>query len=935
LRLTGNNYQVTGERKKLIDEIFLGAADLQPAQRSAFLAVACPDLEIATEVNSLLQYDGANAAILDSAVWQAAASLISSDPLIGTRLGPYRITEQLGKGGMGTVFLAMRDDQTFEKKVAVKVVKRGMDSEAVLDRFRHERRILANLDHPYIGRLLDAGTTPDGRPYFVMEYVEGQPIVAYAASQNLDLNAVLDLFRKVCDAVSCAHRNLVVHRDLKASNILVATDGSPKLLDFGIAKLLDPQNRAENTAPAGRLLTLDCASPEQIRGDTVTTSTDIYSLGILLFELLAGRPPWDFNSVSTSQAEQIICTMAAPRPSSSISAHTKDRPGHSNRWRALAGDLDNIVLMALRKDPARRYRSVDEFSEDLYRYRTGLPVIAREDSVSYRGAKFLRRHWVSAALASIAVLALLAGIVYANMERRRAEVRLTQMLGMADQTLLDLQSQIERQPGSTEARMRITQSTLAYLAGLENEAGNNQEVRTTLAKAYSGTGDIQGYPDSPNMGDSSGALASYEKAEKLFGANDHVPLARLFWHRGVVLFKLGRVPEGLGALRKGIDEASHADSHESLVIEAGAYHSLAYAITPSNPEEALIDSHREMDIFSKLVKREPANVEVLNGLAGSNLSIGGALLRRNRLEEALACFRKAAEILEPLAVNHPNDVMIRRDLMNAYIRTGDTLGNPARRNLGNRRGALPYYRKAQTIGESLAAADPTNNLAHMDLVEIRWRVATVMDGPEQTRESLAILDATRATAICFQQGKELNTSQYRAIATIDEFRGWRLSALGDWSAAIVVFQQAIEEAQKIAHKDSTDSNSRTLALLDYSGLCRAYASLGRRDEAFRCARKAMGLAAEYEVSGPDRASMAIFVPRAHVWLAAVYEALARKDASPQQRRDDWMAAAESYSRASESWQKLHARPDIFRYQAEIAESSKKVTDCTHRANSRG
>ena len=416
------------EYKRLVEEVFLAAVELPACERDAYLAFACADPEIAREVKSLLAYDSADDTTFDAVVQQAAASLLAVDPLVGTHLGPYRITEELGKGGMGAVFLAVRDDQAFEKKVAVKVVKRGMDSAAVVDRFRHERRILANLDHPYIGRLFDAGTTSDGRPYFVMEYVEGQPIVVYCAERELDLDAILELFRKVCDAVSCAHRNLIVHRDLKASNILVSADGSPKLLDFGIAKLLDPQHRTEDTAPASRMLTLDCASPEQIRGETVTTSTDIYSLGMLLFELLAKCPPWELRSLPAAEAQQIICLSPAPKPSFVLR-----QAGGATQWRDLTGDLDNIVLMALRKDPDRRYRSIDEFSGDVRSFQTGHPVIAREDSFAYRGAKFLRRHGVSVALASIAVLGLVAGIVYANIQRRRAEVRLNQMLSMANQ----------------------------------------------------------------------------------------------------------------------------------------------------------------------------------------------------------------------------------------------------------------------------------------------------------------------------------------------------------------------------------------------------------------------------------------------------------------------------------------------------------------------
>jgi tetratricopeptide (TPR) repeat protein/tRNA A-37 threonylcarbamoyl transferase component Bud32 len=920
---------LTAEHKKLVEELFLSAAELPSAEREEFLQSECPDAEIAREVRSLLAYDDAQGASLDHVVLRAAASLIGADPLIGVHLGPYRITQELGKGGMGTVFLALRDDQTFEKKVAVKVVKRGMDSESVLDRFRHERRILANLEHPYIGRLLDAGTTPDGRPYFVMEYIEGQPIVSYCSAQRLDLPAVLELFRKVCDAVACAHRNLVVHRDLKAGNILVSSDGSPKLLDFGIAKLLDPQNRTEDTAPSSRMLTLDCASPEQIRGEAVTTSTDIYSLGLLLFELLVKQPPWNFRSMSVPDAEQAICLAPAPKPSSVLKA-----AGDSVAARAVTGDLDNIVLMALRKDPARRYRSVDDFSGDIFRFQNGLPVIAREDSLAYRSSKFFRRHCLAVTLALIGIGGLLFGFVYANLQRRRAEVRLTQMLGMANQTLLDLHNQVERQPGSTETRLRITKSTLAYLAGLSNEAGNNQEVRSTLAKAYLATGDIQGYPDDPNLGDSTGALSSYQAALKLFGPDDVVPLTRLYWHQGVVLFKMGRLADGIASLKQAIAEGGKSDSREALMGKAGAYHSLAYAINGSDPDEALEDSRHETEIYLALTERDPHNEEALNGLAESYTSAGGALLRRSRLDEALALFRKSSAILEKLASLHPADVSIHRDLLVSYSRIGDTLGNPARRNLGNRRGALPYYAKARAIAEALVASDPSNHLARMDLIETLWRIGAVMESPEDAPAALAILDSARDSLVAIQTGNDGNATQLRALATIEEFRGWRLAAMKRLPEAAAAFQHALEESLRLGKGNEKDATTKTLVLIIRSGMCPNLGALGHREEAVKCANQGMEDASYYAAHGPDPFSMAAYVPRSIMTMGAVYEALARQDTSPPRRHEEWIEAAKYYSLAGESWQKLHGRADIDRYQPEIADCAKKAMECNHRANSR-
>lgn len=921
---------MTEERKRLIDEIFLDAADLPLDQRQAFLAVACPDAEIAREVTSLLVYDGSGSSSLDGVVQRAAASLVAADSLIGTHLGPYRITEELGKGGMGAVFLAIRDDQTFEKRVAVKVVKRGMDSSAVLDRFRHERRILANLDHPYIGRLLDAGSTPDGRPYFVMEYVEGQPIVSYCRTYQLDLPAILELFRKVCDAVSCAHRNLIVHRDLKASNILVSADGSPKLLDFGIAKLLDPHGRTDDTAPASRMLTLDCASPEQILGSTVTTSTDIYSLGVLLFELLSGRPPFIFHSLSAQEAEQMICYAAAPKPST-VLRESGAIPWTGANARALNGDLDNIVLMALRKDPADRYRSVDELGMDLKRHQDGLPVIAREVTPLYRSMKFMRRHWVAASLGSLAVLGLCAGIVVADMERRHAEVRLNQMLGMANQTLLDLHTQIEHQPGAMETRLRIIQSTLAYLASLAKEAGNNQAVRTTLGTAYLRTGDIQGFPHSPNLGDSSGALASYAEAEKLFSSDDHLHIGIVRLHRGDVLCQLGRTSEGVTVLRDALSHAIKSDSVESQLTAAETYHRIAYVLTQSDPEEALANSRHEMEIYTKLAAREPDNAEILNGLVSSYSTTGGALNRRYRFEEALPLYRKGVQIREQLVAKNPNDVALRRDLMISYGRLGDLLGNPTRGNLGDKPAALANFQKARAIAEFLGAADPKNQLARMDLAQIRMRVGLVMDTPAEARESLELLDSARAGAAFVQPGKDLTKEQVWLTAWIDEGRGARLATLGDSAGAVAAFRRSLDESQTSVKRDTNDSSSWTQLLYASRGLAPQLAALGHRDEALRIANEAVAKSHQLAASGPDLTLMALFVPRSAMWLGATYEALALHEPSPQQRRADWAAAAESYARAGELWQKLSARKDFFRFQGDVAESTKKELECSHRA----
>ena len=324
------------------------------------------------------------------------------------RLGVYRLIREIGHGGMGTVYLGVRDDDAFQKRVAIKVLKRGMDTDSIVRRFRHERQILASLEHPFIASLLDGGSTPDGRPYFAMEYVEGQPIVDYCDTNRLDTPARLALFRHVCTAVQYAHQNLVIHRDLKPANVLVMADGTPKLLDFGIAKLLNPELGGQTlvpTAPGLQLMTPEYASPEQVRGEPVTTASDVYSLGVLLYELLAGRLPYRLTSRDQADIVRIVCESEPIRPSTAITqidhdwageepatgepAHESGEVAKRNRRvtvdvdrlrRQLAGDLDNIVLKALSKEPQRRYASVDQFSEDVRRHLAGLPVMARKDT---------------------------------------------------------------------------------------------------------------------------------------------------------------------------------------------------------------------------------------------------------------------------------------------------------------------------------------------------------------------------------------------------------------------------------------------------------------------------------------------------------------------------------------------------------------------------
>jgi serine/threonine-protein kinase len=395
------------ERWHRIEELFRTVIDRPEFERDIYLTHVCNgDEELRRDVLSLLARDTAEDFIRDPIAGVARSFTTEpKDDLTGRRIGPYLVRRLIGRGGMGAVYEAERDDEQFRQQVAIKIVKRGMDTDFVRDRFLRERQILASLDHPHIARLFDGGATPDGLPYFVMEFVPGDPITAYCRDHRLSVKDKLKLFRKVCSAVQHAHQKLIVHRDLKPSNILITEDGEPKLLDFGIAKLLSPDVSLADTqtVTALRLMTPEYASPEQACGQAVATPTDVYSLGVVLYELLTECRPHEFKTYSPAEIERAICDTEIEEPSKVVSRMTGEP---ARLARQLAGDLDNIVLMAMRKEPERRYQSVEQFSEDIRRHLAGMPVMARKDTFGYRAGKFIRRY--KAGLAILALLLILA-----------------------------------------------------------------------------------------------------------------------------------------------------------------------------------------------------------------------------------------------------------------------------------------------------------------------------------------------------------------------------------------------------------------------------------------------------------------------------------------------------------------------------------------------
>lgn len=428
---------VLDPRWQRIEEAVCTATELPVAERAKWLDAFCgTDAELRAEIDSLLDAAPSVDQFLEHSAAVYAHSLMQDqiDQSMPARIGQYRILREIGRGGMGIVYLGEREDE-FKQQVAIKLVKRGLDTEEILRRFRNERQILASLNHPNIAKLFDGGMTEDGLPYFVMEYIEGESLTKYSEQHKLSINERLQLFGLACAAVQHAHQNLIVHRDLKPSNILVTRDQQVKLLDFGVAKLLtaDSDGHATVTQRGQGVMTPQYASPEQIRGLIVTTATDVYSLGVVLYELLTGVKPYD---VRDSSLEELLRTISETQPPKPSEARSESRlvgtlGGSSRRVhqpaayaggsdKALRGDLDNIVLMALRKDPERRYKSVEQLSEDLHRYLEGLPVIARRDTLQYRASKFVARNKLAVIATAVIMFAIIGGAIVSMWQARVA-----------------------------------------------------------------------------------------------------------------------------------------------------------------------------------------------------------------------------------------------------------------------------------------------------------------------------------------------------------------------------------------------------------------------------------------------------------------------------------------------------------------------------------
>jgi non-specific serine/threonine protein kinase/serine/threonine-protein kinase len=737
-----------------------------PAERERALRDACgDDAELRREVATLVAAHG-NA----DAFMEAPADLEPS--AVGRRLGPYRLLAEIGRGGMGTVYRAVREDDAFRKEVAVKLV-RAAEEDFGTARFRRERQILARLQHPNIAALYDGGTSDDGRPYLVMELIDGEPLDRYCQAHALSVRERLALVRTVCSAVHHAHQALVVHRDLKPANILVGRDGAPKLLDFGIAKLLAGDDAAEDrpTATLLPMLTPEFASPEQVRGEPITTASDVYALGVVLYELLTGSPPYAFETHGLEEVVRVVCDSAPPRPSQVAG------PGAPASARQLAGDLDTIVLKCLQKDALRRYRSAQALSDDLERYLDGRPLLARPDTLRYRAGKFVRRHRIGAAAGTVAVLGLLTGTVVAwrqariaEANRERAERRFQDVRKLAGALLFDLHDQIANLPGALAARQALVSKAEEYLATLAREAEGDRDLQRELAAAYQRLGDVQGGSRTSNLGDSEAALASYLRALRLREA-------------------LGRAP---GALPRDVEELA--------LLEFGLGALYRSRTQTAEAEAALTDSAR---LLEALIADGRASGDLRGRLAGVHQRLSELQLHSGRDDAAAASVARAIELAEAYVGDHPADTTGRINLAAAYYAHAERLATAS--DYG---GALRRLDAARAILEDLRRQDPLNT-QHARLLgftlnsEGTYRM-------HRGEHALAVAAFERGVALSAEMARLDPRDHYArlAVAVSNRALGSALAGTGDVPRGLARLRAARKEFADVLRDDPANGFAR-------------------------------------------------------------------------------------------------------------------------------
>ncbi len=767
-----------------VKDIFADVLDQPEDRRDEYLRDRCStDDKLLAEVKSLLAAHDEPDNLIEINSFDLASKITSEGHgYAGKRFGNYKIIREIGRGGMGAVFLAERTEGEFDQQVALKIVRQTFDND-LEKRFRLERQILANLNHPHIAKLLDGGVSETGVLYLAMEYIEGAPLLEYAETKRLEIEDRLNLFLKICSAVAYAHRNLTVHRDIKPSNILVTKDGEPKLLDFGLAKMSQPPastgvhdfTSADQTQSIFRAFTPAYASPEQIFGRTITTASDVYSLGVVLYELLTGERPFNFENKSLDEILRTMDASEPVRPSSVISQEsnveitTPEKNEISNKSKIknpklLRGDLDTIVLKALRKEPEMRYESVEQFAQDIERHLRHLPITARPQTFSYRASKFVQRNKIALGAAVFVIISLVTGITaslwqanIARAERDRAERRFQDVRRLSNALLFELSPKIERLPGATEAREILVKNALEYLDELAQEAEGDLQLQSELAVAYAKIGDLQGNPAKPNLSDFAGAISSYEKAN-------------------AIRTKLPPEPE------------NHRILGENYRLLSAIYY------VQNNIKKSLAVSEDALKIYESLLANDPGSFDLRIAQIEAQIEHGQTFSYNNQYATAIPLFRTA---LSELAKHNANDRVIKILSATAYSYLGNALSWD-----GKQSEAEIEMAKAVAIAESLIAETPNDTSIQQTVWRIFILASSIYEGTkddisfEYAQKALQVAEIATATDAADTQSRHNVAKSYSRLGIVSALLNQLPHSIMYLERAEKVFSYLIEREPK-------------------------------------------------------------------------------------------------------------------------------------------
>jgi len=772
---------MTSERWGEIKAVLAGVLETDPTDRTATLNRLChDDAELRREVEALLVYEDKADALLNTVV--APGALLRGEPSAPQSIGQYSVVRELGHGGMGVVYLGERADGQYRKQVAIKLITSGRNDARTERRFRRERQILAQLEHNGIARLLDGGATPEGQPYFVMEYVEGVALVDYCDRERLSIAARLELFLEVCDAVAYAHQQLIVHRDLKPSNILVTKEGTPKLLDFGLGQVLDAgAGQEESTLTGLPLMTPAYASPEQVRGEPYTVSSDVYSLGVILYELLSGRRPYKVPTGSYLELARVVSEqepMAMSLAGAQATAEEAERRGvtPAQLRRRLAGDLDRIAAKTLAKDARIRYRDVRELAGDLRRHLEGRPVLARPATLRYRASKLLRRHKVAVPAVALAALLIVGFAATTWWEARRAQRRFQEVRGLAHSVMFELHDAIAKLPGSTAARELLVRRALEYLQNLSREAGNNADLQREVATGFERVAIVQGYLGESNLGKVGPALENFQKSEAILErlrARDPADRLLLRDYQRV----LNELAVSYGS--SGNFAKAEVTAHKSVAAAEAAMRawptdplwigSLSAAdaaladtfIDRQQYEQAIPLRQRVEELARKVVELKPGDAESVRNLALSEKKLGALYGVTDRYQDCRLEYERARDIDEQRCARNPQDMRAKLDLSYDY----SDLGWVAARQ-GALDDALVSHRRALALREEAAKADPNDRRAAVSVASSTDRIGVVLYRKGDFNGALAEMQSAAALYEKLTREPGIDWATVRSLAEV-------------------------------------------------------------------------------------------------------------------------------------------------------------------------